>query len=105
MITGAAVSPDRSRVVLRTYAEAYEWDVTDGDVVKAITSGVPRVTPLPDEPQGEAIAYTAGRHRVPHRERRRRAHHHPQVRARQPDRGTARVAVPATRAPAARRTG
>jgi hypothetical protein len=59
MITGAGVSPDRSKVVLRTYAEAYEWDVTDGDVVRAITSGVPRVTPLPDEPQGEAIAYTA----------------------------------------------
>lgn len=58
MVTGAATSPDRRRVVLRTYTAAYEWDVPDGDVVKAITTGTPRVTALPDEPQGEAIAYT-----------------------------------------------
>jgi hypothetical protein len=58
VITGAATSPDRRHVVLRTYTAAYEWDVPDGDVVKAITTGTPRVTDLPDEPQGEAIAYT-----------------------------------------------
>ena len=58
MVTGAAISPDRTRVALRTYTAAYEWDVPDGDVVKAITTGTPRLTPLPDEPQGEAIAYT-----------------------------------------------
>lgn len=59
LITGAAVSPDWRRVVLRTYTAAYEWDIPDdGDVVKAITTQLPRVTPLPDEPQGEAIAYT-----------------------------------------------
>jgi hypothetical protein len=58
VVTGAATSPDRRRVALRTYAAAYEWDVPDGDVVKAITTGTPRATPLPDEPQGEAIAYT-----------------------------------------------
>jgi streptogramin lyase len=58
VVTGAATSPDRRRVALRTYAAAYEWDVPDGDMVKAITTGTPRYTPLPDEPQGEAIAYT-----------------------------------------------
>ncbi|MFI5909465.1 hypothetical protein [Dactylosporangium sp. NPDC051541] len=58
-VTGAAVSPDGTRAVVRTYADAYEFDVSGGDVAKAITSGHPRVTPLPDEPQGEAIAYTA----------------------------------------------
>jgi hypothetical protein len=58
LVTGAATSPDRRRVALRTYTAAYEWDVPDGDVVKAITTGTPRLTPLPDEPQGEAIAYT-----------------------------------------------
>jgi hypothetical protein len=58
LITGAATSPDRKRVVLRTYADAYEWDVPDGDVVKAITTGKPRITPLPNESWGEAIAYT-----------------------------------------------
>ncbi|GIF05179.1 hypothetical protein [Actinoplanes siamensis] len=58
VITGAASSPDGSRVVLRTYADAFEYDVAGGDVVTAITSGTPRQVPLPDEPQGEAVAYT-----------------------------------------------
>jgi len=58
LVTGAATSPDHHRVALRTYAAAYEWDVPDGDVVKAITGKAPRYTPLPDEVQGESIAYT-----------------------------------------------
>jgi hypothetical protein len=58
LITGAAIAPDRRRVALRTYTAAYEWDVPDGDLVKAITTGTPRVTALPDEPQGESLAYT-----------------------------------------------
>ena len=59
LVTGGATSPDGSRVVLRTYTDAFEWDVTDGDVVTALTTGTPRVTPLPDEPLGEAISYTS----------------------------------------------
>ena len=47
LVTGAASSPDRHRVALRTYTAAYEWDVPDGDVVKAITTTTPRFTPLP----------------------------------------------------------
>ncbi len=58
LVTGGANSPDRSRVALRTYADAYEWAVPDGDVVKAITTGRPQRTPLPGEPQGESIAYS-----------------------------------------------
>ncbi|MEQ4299902.1 hypothetical protein ABNF97_00695 [Plantactinospora sp. B6F1] len=57
LVTGGAVAPDGTRVVLRTYADALEFDVTDGDVVRAVTEGTPRVVPLPDEPQGEAITY------------------------------------------------
>ena len=59
LVTGAAKAPDGKRVVVRTYADAFEWDVSGGDVVKAITTGTPRITPLPDEPQGEAITYGA----------------------------------------------
>ncbi|WIM93179.1 hypothetical protein ACTOB_005150 [Actinoplanes oblitus] len=59
VITGAASSPDGSRVVLRTYADAFEYDVSGGDVVKALTTGTPRQVALPDEPQGESVAYTA----------------------------------------------
>jgi hypothetical protein len=58
VITGAASSPDGSRVVLRTYTDALEFDVTEGDVVAAVTTGEPRVTPLPEEPLGEAITYS-----------------------------------------------
>jgi hypothetical protein len=54
-VTGAASAPDGSRVVLRTFSDAFEWDVTNGDIVGAVTGAkAPRVTPLPDEPQGEA---------------------------------------------------
>ncbi|WP_159079337.1 hypothetical protein [Plantactinospora sp. BC1] len=56
-ITGAARSPDGARVVLRTYADAFEWDVQGDDLVKTLTSGKPRMTALAD-PFGEAIAYT-----------------------------------------------
>lgn len=58
LVTGGAVSPDGRHVVVRTYADAFEWDVTDGDIVAALTDGEPRATPLPDEQQGEAITYT-----------------------------------------------
>ena len=58
LVTGGANAADRSKVALRTYSTAYEWRVPDGDVVKAITTTKPAVTPLPNEPQGEAIAYS-----------------------------------------------
>jgi hypothetical protein len=57
-VTGAAAAPDGSRVVLRTYADAFEWDVKGGDLVAELTGGQPRVTPLPDEPWGESISYS-----------------------------------------------
>jgi hypothetical protein len=59
LVTGAAQAPDRKRVVLRTYSDAYEWSVPDGDVVKAITTSEPRVTPFSGEAQGEGIAYSS----------------------------------------------
>ncbi|MEU9507300.1 hypothetical protein AB0D32_13565 [Micromonospora sp. NPDC048170] len=58
VVTGAATAPDGRRVVLRTYADAYEFDVADGDLIAALTGGTPRVTALPDEPQGESITYS-----------------------------------------------
>ncbi|WP_433057526.1 hypothetical protein [Dactylosporangium sp. CS-033363] len=58
LVTGAASSPDGSKVVVRTMSDAYEFDVAGGDVVKALTTGKPRITPLPNELQGEAITYT-----------------------------------------------
>ncbi|MFB6394649.1 hypothetical protein AAFH96_16270 [Polymorphospora sp. 2-325] len=57
-VTGAARSADGRKVVLRTYADAFEWDVPDGDIVKALTTGTPRVTPLADA-FGEGISFSA----------------------------------------------
>jgi hypothetical protein len=60
LVTGAAVSPDRSHVVIRTASDAYEFAVgSDGDIVKAITDGEPVITPLPAEQNGQAITYSA----------------------------------------------
>jgi hypothetical protein len=57
-VTGGAVAPDGKHVALRTLSDAYEWSVPDGDVVKALTTTNPVITPLPSEPDGEAITYS-----------------------------------------------
>jgi hypothetical protein len=57
-VTGGAIAPDGNKIVLRTYTDAYEWDVTNGDVVGAVKAK-PRQTPLENEPFGEAITYSA----------------------------------------------
>ncbi|GAA4977080.1 hypothetical protein [Actinoplanes utahensis] len=69
VVTGGAVSPDGRRAALRTYADAFEFDVPGGDgtgagptadaLVGAITGGAARTIALPDEPQGESLAYSA----------------------------------------------
>lgn len=58
-VTGAAKNADGTKVVLRTYADAFEWDIKGNDIVGALTKDKPRVTHLPEEPFGEAITYTA----------------------------------------------
>lgn len=57
LVTGGDISPDGSRVALRTYTDLYEWPVR-GDDVAAAVQGEPVVTPLPTTFQGEAVAYT-----------------------------------------------
>ncbi|SHN46360.1 hypothetical protein [Cryptosporangium aurantiacum] len=57
-VTGGAVSPDGVRFVLRTPGAALEWDAPDGDVARALRTGVPRQMALGRAPQGEAITYT-----------------------------------------------
>ncbi|MCW2088131.1 UNVERIFIED_ORG: hypothetical protein M2328_001411 [Rhodococcus erythropolis] len=57
-VTGGAVSKDGTVVALRTYTDAYLYAAPDGDIVKALNTNPIRV-PLPDEPQGEAIAFDA----------------------------------------------
>ncbi|GAA2675005.1 MULTISPECIES: hypothetical protein [Actinosynnema] len=56
LVTGGAMSRDGSVAALRTYTEAYLYPVVDGDLVAALGREPVRV-PLPDEAQGEAIAF------------------------------------------------
>ena len=55
--TGGDISPDATKVVVRTYTDAWEWDVTDHDIPAAF-AGTPRQLPLLYTAQGEAIGYT-----------------------------------------------
>ncbi|GIE27196.1 hypothetical protein Ait01nite_002410 [Actinoplanes italicus] len=57
-ITGGAVTENAGKVVLRTYTDALEWDVSGGDVIAALKKE-PRTTGLPNEQLGEAIAYSS----------------------------------------------
>ena len=56
VVTGAATSADGTAVALRTYTDVYLFPVRDGDIVGALSASPVRV-PLPDEPQGEAVAF------------------------------------------------
>jgi hypothetical protein len=57
LVTAGDISPDGSRVALRTYTDLYEWRVP-GDDVAAAFDGEPVVTPLPPTVQGEGLAYS-----------------------------------------------
>ncbi|PXY19754.1 hypothetical protein BAY60_33110 [Prauserella muralis] len=56
LVTGAATSADGTVVALRTYTDAYLYPAPDGDIVAALQRQPVRVA-LPNEPQGEAIAF------------------------------------------------
>lgn len=57
-ITGGAVSADGHAVALRTYTDVYLYAVGAGGIAAAL-AGEPIRVPLPGQPQGEAIAFTA----------------------------------------------
>lgn len=56
LVTGAASTLDGSVVALRTYTDAYLFAVPDGNLAAALGREPVRV-PLPNEQQGEAIAF------------------------------------------------
>lgn len=59
LVTGGAVSGSGVHVALRTYAAAWEYDVPDGDIARALVTATPRPVPLPKSRQGEALTYAA----------------------------------------------
>lgn len=54
LVTGGAVAPDGTHFALRTGTAGYEWDTPDGDVVRALRTGTPRVVAMP---AGAGITY------------------------------------------------
>jgi hypothetical protein len=58
-VTGGAVSADGRVVALRTYTDAWLFAVPAQGGVAGALRGTPVQVPLPDEPQGEALAFTA----------------------------------------------
>jgi hypothetical protein len=58
MITGGAVSADGRLLALRTYTDAYVWPLEGSDVPAALAAAPARVA-LPEQPQGEAITFSA----------------------------------------------
>ena len=58
-VTGGAMTADGRIVALRTYTDAWLFAVPDGGTVADALRTAPVQVPLPDEPQGEALAFTA----------------------------------------------
>jgi hypothetical protein len=58
-VTGAAVSPDGTRLAIRTYSEAFEWRRRTGTTFERLFTTRPEHIRLARERQGEAIAYAA----------------------------------------------
>jgi len=62
LVTGGSVSPDGRTVALRSYTDAWLYPVAApgdaGAIVEALKAAPTRI-PLPDEPQGEAVALDA----------------------------------------------
>jgi hypothetical protein len=58
--TGADLSRSGTRLVVRTYTDAYLWTVTGGDVAAALRQAPQRIA-LPRQPQGEGICFDGSR--------------------------------------------
>ena len=58
LITGGAVSADGTVAAVRTYTDVYLFHIPDGDLSAALVAGPRFRIPVPDEPQGEAVAFT-----------------------------------------------
>ena len=57
--TGGAVSPDGSRLAIRTPIAAFEWDIAPTQSLADALRHRPRRITIPPTPRGEAIAYRA----------------------------------------------
>lgn len=59
LITGAGLSPDGTRLAIRTYVGALEWRRSPNAPFAGLFGALPEPVALALEPQGEAIAYAS----------------------------------------------
>ena len=59
LVTGAAVSPDGTRLAIRTYIDAWEWRRRPGSAFATLFAADSEHVALALERQGESIAYTS----------------------------------------------
>ena len=59
LVTGAALSPDGTRLAIRTYWEAFEWRRRPDATFESIFEATPGHVTLALERQGESIAYSS----------------------------------------------
>ena len=57
--TAGAFSPSGDKIIIRTYSSAYLWFRQEGQSVAQALEGPPCDVQAPDEPQGEAICFSA----------------------------------------------
>ena len=57
LVTAGDVSPDGTRLAVRTYTDVVVWPLEDGEVEDALEAE-PTATPLPPTQQGEGLAWT-----------------------------------------------
>jgi hypothetical protein len=57
--TGGTISPDGSLILIKTYTRAYLWMRAEGQSIGEALRALPCPAPLPREPQGEAIGFSA----------------------------------------------
>lgn len=59
LTTAGSLSPDETRVVIRTYTHAYEWTIPAQNNWRDLWKAEPRIFELPQTQQGEAICFSA----------------------------------------------
>jgi hypothetical protein len=58
LATGGSISPDGTKIIIRTYAEAYEWRIRGGQKVEEALAQKPRPIVVPVVGQFEGICYS-----------------------------------------------
>lgn len=59
MVTAADLAEDGERLLIRTYSHVFEWRRRPEHTIAQALKELPRIVPVPREPQGEAVAFSS----------------------------------------------